>query len=237
MIVECEPYIDSECIDLAKGIISGLSLSEIQTKRVINSLQALTPYSEFAGGYAQAFRGAADGLGLRISSDPNSNYNELHTLIVNRLVTYDFPESKQIGITRGLSHGFYRSLTLPQIIESSIKADYCHEHCLLIESNFRALMFKGAVMGSETIRLGRVLISGMADKVGVIRGSEYSNRFYRSLVKMWKPDVYFVNNGSGLEIIKEAENRAKMVGAELVILPDVSGRHTSDFVNIIKNKN
>lgn len=187
-------------------------------------------------GYYHFFNQASTEMGYSISTVTGLQDDELETLVVNRLVTYDNPPPKDSGVTRSLSHGFYRNLTLLHIFEFVIKQRYSDQHCLLIESEFRNIMFKQSEYClSDTTRSAMFCLSGVADQVGIIRGIEFNNRFYRKLVNIWKPDIYFVNQSAGKDAISEAKYRAKIARAELIITPEISGLHTTDLDRSAKN--
>lgn len=230
MTIEYGQICDQESVDLAKGIIYGLGLSEKQTLRTVSILQSLSPYAYLASGYCQAFTMAAEDLGMNVPSAKFCTESETKTLVTNRLVTFNDASPKTNGIVRGLSHGFHRSITIPHVIESAIKADYCDEHVWLIESDYRSNKYKRKPpLNSEGTRLSLALVSGMADKVGLIRGDGYSNDFYRRIVRLWKPDIYFINESAGIKAIKEAESRAKSVGGCLKVVREVGRSHTTQF--------
>lgn len=225
-----------ECVVEARNILLKLHLTEPQIIKTVSILKALSQLDCFIGGHYQPFSIAAKQIGIKLPVSSFCGGEELRTVVENRLVVYDDPPPKEKGVIRGLSHGFHRAITLPQVIESAIKSDYCHEHCWLLESEFRALVYKHKpLLNTEDERSAIAVVSGMADKVGVIRGTGYSNDFYRNIVRLWQPDVYFINESSGKEVIYEAEFRAKSVGAELKVIKEISRRHTSDFERKFQN--
>lgn len=237
MTAEGERLFDHESVDLAKGIIYDLNLTENQTLKTISILQSLSPYADFAPIYCQSFTLAVESLGIKVPIQNLCTNLELETVIVNRVVSFNNPTEKIVGIKRGLSHGFHRSITLPQIIESAIKADDCDEHIWFLESDWRISFYKHKnSLNNENQRLVLALVSGMADKVGLIEGIGYSNDFYRNIINLWQPDVYFINESSGVNVIKEAEYRAKLVGCELRVIQEIGKSHTSDFEKALFNK-
>lgn len=225
-----------ECVELAKGIIYMAGLTQKQVLKTISILDSLSPYTDFARYYGDSFRAAAVEMGVSVPTGRGCSDVELRTVVANRRISFDNPHSKIEGVIRGLSHGFHRKITLPQIMESAIKTDYCDEHVLLIESDFRSIFYKKKEFNPELVRFPLILISGMADKVGVIRGSDYSNEFYRRVIQLWKPDVYFINQSAGTEAIKEAEFRANSVGAKLMVIGEMGTYHTTDLEKFFKGR-
>lgn len=221
--------IDREAVDLGKGILIGSGLNREETTRFISILQTQAHLlGGLALGYKEFFSVAALEMGILIPEERRCSNSELETVLSSRLVNWNKPIPKENGIVRGLKHGFYRRMTIPQIIEFVRMGSLCNELVLLIENDGRVDRFKGK--GTDKIRLAAWSISGVADKVGIITGEEYSNLFYRKIVELWKPDVYFVNESSGLAAINEANFRASLVGGKAVVLPEVGRNlHTSNL--------
>jgi len=221
--------IDRESVKLGKGILMGSGLNREETIRFISILQTQAHLlGDLALGYKESFSAAASEMGILVPEERHCANGELETVLSSRLIEWDKPTPKENGIVRGLKHGFYRRMTISQIIELVKIGSLCDELVLLIENNERVERFKGKE--TDKIRLAAWGISGVADKVGEITGQECSDEFYRKLVELWRPDVYFVNESSGREVAREATLRANLVGGKAVVLPEVGiNLHTSIF--------
>ncbi|OGM10834.1 hypothetical protein A2Z22_03030 [Candidatus Woesebacteria bacterium RBG_16_34_12] len=134
----------------------------------------------------------------------------------------------------GLVHGHYSRFTLAQIVGFVVARRQCNKLAVLLESSERSLKFKGREAEISDKDRGNILLaSGLADEVEIIKGDRYDDEFYREIIKLTKPEVYFGNQEWDEERRREGELRAGLVGAEIILLPEVKGSHLSDVEDLL----
>lgn len=116
--------------------------------------------------------------------------------------------------------GHYRRPTLPHIHEL-VQAGRANTYMvLLIESNERTIKFKHKK--NELTNEQRIAIfeqSGLVNGgVYLIEGDDYSDKFYRNLIKEWSPAFYLGNENWSDNSKDEAQLRSKKSGATFIEL-------------------
>jgi hypothetical protein len=129
---------------------------------------------------------------------------------------------KQEGLNVGLKFGHYRRLTLGHIFEFVYVRKACDHLILIIESGERASKFKGKLIElSDQTRVDMFKKSCLVNTVGITNGLDYSDDYYRKIVKMIKPTTLFISESWPEDVQQEYTQRAKSSGAEPFMVPKV----------------
>lgn len=129
---------------------------------------------------------------------------------------------KQEGYTVGLKFGHYRRLTMGHIFEFMCVRKTCDYLIQIIESNERTLKFKTDKLElSDDQRIRMFKDSCLVHSVGMTSGTDYSNEYYRDIVKTVRPSILFASASWPEQTQVEYRMRAKSVNAELCIMPNV----------------
>lgn len=132
--------------------------------------------------------------------------------------------------------GHYRRLTLPHIHEL-IQAGRANTYLvLLIESNERTEKFKQKQNElTDKQRVAMIEQSGLINGgVYLIEGDDYSNIFYRNLIKEWSPSFYLGNENWPESFKNEARLRSKISRSTFIelgnYLPFISTTSMESFI-------
>jgi hypothetical protein len=143
-------------------------------------------------------------------------------------------EEKRRGKSVGLKFGHYRRLTLTQIMELTDVSETSDVSVLIIESGERTSRFKTEKLElTDKQRQQMIGKSSLADYVGITSGVDYSNRYYRDLVKLISPDILYASSGWNKEVLAEYQLRADSVSAKLVILPTYGDYSTTYMEKLV----
>lgn len=158
--------------------------------------------------------------------------NLIHNVNFEEESVHDIVQGwKDEGYTVGFKHGHYRWLTMPQKIGIILARRHCDRLVLGIEKQERTRDFKGKkILLPDDVRTNIYAHAFLADMLLMTKGDDYSNEYYRDLLKLISPNVYFIANDWSEEMKREARVRADMVGAKLIVSPTFPGDYSTTSI-------
>lgn len=137
-------------------------------------------------------------------------------------------ELKALGVDVGLKFGHYRRLTPYQIFELAMAKRVCRHLVLVIEDGKRTKEFKNKrIELTNSQRVDMFTHSCLVNTLGMTSGDDFSNEYYRDIVKQIKPTTLFIADSWPDDVKEEYLERAKLVGAEPYVLSDIVGGLTT----------
>lgn len=141
---------------------------------------------------------------------------------------------KRKGLNVGLKFGHYRRLTMNHIFELVYVRHACDHLILIIESGERTSRFKGKRIELEDDqRIEMFKRSCLVNSLGMTEGLDYSDGYYRNLVKSVKPTTLFISGSWPDEVQEEYVKRARLSGAEPFVVPNIPALTTSSMEHLI----